>query len=194
MVNNISMTLEGVASALKLCRAIAIPDMYCATTRASKKAAGTHLWGRISRIWLMSMTLGKAGNPAARKHEAVRNLSETQSAGGARTGREEHGKGGGRKGPTFLDGDRLRRRLHAVAVGGAARREDEAARGRDGRGARAAGQGQGQGARDRDRRRGAADGSGSGHGGGLHCARRGGGRQGARGERGRGDSRRGGWR
>jgi hypothetical protein len=95
-------------------------------------------------------------------------LSETQSAGRAQTRREDHGKGG-RKGPTFLDGDHLRRRLHVVAVGGAARGEDEAPRRRGrhgGRGERAAGQGQG--ARGLDRGRGAADGSGSGHGGGLH--------------------------
>ena len=50
-------------------------------SKEAKQATGTHLWGRISRIWLMSMTLGKGGNPAAHKQEAARKLRETQSAG-----------------------------------------------------------------------------------------------------------------
>jgi hypothetical protein len=120
----------------------------------------------------MSMTLGKGGNPAAHNHEAARKLRETQSAGMHR--RDETG-GGMRKGkgPTFLDGDRLRRRLHAVAIRSAA--SGEAARRRrrcrrDGREERAPGQGQvargGAGGREQGRR--AAGRGGSGHGGGLH--------------------------
>lgn len=117
----------------------------------------------------MSMTLGKGGNPAQQTNMKQRESLEKpnqqectdDTGGGMRKG----------KGPTFLNGDRLRRRLHAVTIrsatsGEAARRRCR----RDGCGERAPGQGQvarsGSDGREQGRR--TAGRGGSGHGGDLH--------------------------
>lgn len=117
----------------------------------------------------MSMTLGKGGNPAQQTNMKQRERLEKpnqqectdDTGGGMRKG----------KGPTFLNGDRLRRRLHAVTIrsatsGEAARRRCR----RDGCGERAPGQGQvarsGSDGREQGRR--TAGRGGSGHGGDLH--------------------------
>lgn len=36
------------------------------------KNVETHLWGKMSRIWLISITVGNAGNPAPKKSKLIK--------------------------------------------------------------------------------------------------------------------------